>query len=92
MIKMRILLLALFMRSWLTSDNAITNNKWWRGMSTEIKNHTSLLEVELQWIKTAEVLIGDRTFAQLFFHPHYGAFGFFSVVTVTPGIFHPKQK
>ena len=27
MIKMRIILLVLFMRSWLASDNAITNNK-----------------------------------------------------------------
>lgn len=92
MIKMRIILLVLFMRSWLTSDNAITNNKWWRGMSTEIKNHTSLLEVALQWIKTAEVLIGDRTFAQLFFHPHCGAFGSSSLVTVTPGNFPSKTK
>ena len=61
-------------------------------MSTEIKNHTSLLEVALQSIKTAEALIGDRTFAQLFFHPHCGAFGCFSVVTVTPGNFPSKTK
>lgn len=89
---MRIIIIGLFMRPWLTSDNAITNNKWWRGMSTEIKNHTSLLEVALQSIKTAEALIGDRTFAQLFFHPHCGAFGCFSLVTVTPGNFPSKTK
>lgn len=61
-------------------------------MSTEIKNHTSLLEVALQSIKTAEALIGDRTFAQLFFHPHCGAFGCFSLVTVTPGNFPSETK
>ena len=33
-----------------------------------------------------------RTFAQLFFHPHCGAFGCFSVVTVTPGNFPSKTK
>lgn len=61
-------------------------------MSTEIKNHTSLLEVALQSIKTAEALTGDRTFAQLFFHPHCGAFGCFSLVTVTAGNFPSKTK
>ena len=92
---MRIILLVLFMRSWLASDNAITNNKihlMMDSMSTEIKNHTSLLEVARQWMKTAKVLIGDRTFAQLFFHPHCGAFGSSSLVTVTPGNFPSKTK
>ena len=43
-------------------------------------------------MKTAKVLIGDRTFAQLFFHPHCGAFGSSSLVTVTPGNFPSKTK